>query len=101
MTVLDDINAGVREDMEARQRLVTLAVPPLGAVQGAPGDREVKIGAGQRPLLSELIRLTPQVVLAITSSPIGIASCSADSTPSAVTRRSRLLRSRKFVCPGG
>jgi indole-3-glycerol phosphate synthase len=36
VTVLDDINAGVREDMEARQRLVTLAELKERAAAAAP-----------------------------------------------------------------
>ena len=36
MTVLDDINAGVREDMEARRRLVSLAELKDRALAAAP-----------------------------------------------------------------
>ncbi|HSL37466.1 MAG TPA: indole-3-glycerol-phosphate synthase TrpC, partial [Arthrobacter sp.] len=65
MTVLDDINAGVREDMAARQRLVTLAELKERAAAAAPArDAWTALGGssatrGQLKVIAEIKRRSP------------------------------------------
>ncbi|NUU30936.1 indole-3-glycerol phosphate synthase TrpC [Arthrobacter sp. C9C5] len=64
MTVLDDINAGVREDMEARQRLVTLAELKERAAAAAPArDAWAALGGPsdrtQLKVIAEIKRRSP------------------------------------------
>ncbi|HET6270327.1 MAG TPA: indole-3-glycerol-phosphate synthase TrpC, partial [Arthrobacter sp.] len=65
MSVLDDINAGVREDMEARQRLVTLAELKDRAAAAAPArDAWAALGGspaprGQLKVIAEIKRRSP------------------------------------------
>jgi indole-3-glycerol phosphate synthase len=54
VTVLDDINAGVREDMEARQRLVSLAELKERAAAAAPARDAWAALGGDSPTRNEL-----------------------------------------------
>ena len=53
-TVLDDINAGVREDMEARKRLVSLAELKDRAQAAAPARDAWAALGGPSPSRAEL-----------------------------------------------
>ncbi|HKS02188.1 MAG TPA: indole-3-glycerol-phosphate synthase TrpC, partial [Arthrobacter sp.] len=65
MTVLDDINAGVREDMEGRKRLVSLAELKDRGLAAAPArDAWVALGGasadrGELKVIAEIKRRSP------------------------------------------
>ncbi|QDW29574.1 indole-3-glycerol phosphate synthase TrpC [Arthrobacter sp. KBS0702] len=99
MSVLDDINAGVREDMEARQRLVTLAelkeraaaaVPARDAwaALGGPSDRT------QLKVIAEIKRRSPSKgALASIADPASLAVQYADGGAAVI---SVLTEQRRF-----
>ncbi len=99
MSVLDDINAGVREDLEARQRLVTLAelkeraaaaVPARDAwaALGGPSDRT------QLKVIAEIKRRSPSKgALASIADPASLAVQYADGGAAVI---SVLTEQRRF-----
>ncbi|QDY91301.1 indole-3-glycerol phosphate synthase TrpC [Arthrobacter sp. UKPF54-2] len=99
MSVLDDINAGVREDMEARQRLVTLAelkdraaaaalARDAWAALGGPSDRT------QLKVIAEIKRRSPSKgALASIADPASLAVQYADGGAAVI---SVLTEQRRF-----
>jgi indole-3-glycerol phosphate synthase len=100
VTVLDDINAGVREDMEARQRLVPVAELKERAAAAAPardawtalaGDRAER---NQLKVIAEIKRRSPSKGdLASIADPASLAVQYADGGAAAI---SVLTEQRRF-----
>ncbi len=100
MSVLDDINAGVREDMEARQRLVTLAELKERAAAAAPArDAWTALGGplaerDQLKVIAEIKRRSPSKGdLAGIADPASLAVQYADGGASVI---SVLTEQRRF-----
>ncbi|MGO4121903.1 indole-3-glycerol phosphate synthase TrpC [Arthrobacter sp. YAF16] len=99
MTVLDDINAGVREDMEARQRLVTLAELKERAAAAAPArDAWAALGGPsdrtQLKVIAEIKRRSPSKGdLASIADPASLAVQYADGGAAVI---SVLTEQRRF-----
>jgi indole-3-glycerol phosphate synthase len=99
VTVLDDINAGVREDMEARQRLVTLAELKERAAAAAPArDAWAALGGPsdrtQLKVIAEIKRRSPSKGdLASIADPASLAVQYADGGAAVI---SVLTEQRRF-----
>ncbi|WP_232085293.1 indole-3-glycerol phosphate synthase TrpC [Arthrobacter sp. SO5] len=100
MSVLDDINAGVREDMAARQRLVTLAELKERAAAAAPArDAWAALGGASEPrhrlsVIAEIKRRSPSKGdLASIADPASLALQYADGGAAAI---SVLTEQRRF-----
>ncbi|MEQ4518227.1 indole-3-glycerol phosphate synthase TrpC [Pseudarthrobacter sp. B907] len=99
MSVLDDINAGVREDMEARQRLVTLAELKDRAAAAAPArDAWAALGGpsdrNQLKVIAEIKRRSPSKgALASIADPASLAVQYADGGAAVI---SVLTEQRRF-----
>lgn len=99
-TVLDDINAGVREDMEARQRLVSLAELKDRAAAAAPArDAWVALGGplqsrNELKVIAEIKRSSPSKgALAAIADPASLAEQYADGGAAVI---SVLTEQRRF-----
>ena len=100
MSVLDDINAGVREDMQARQRLVTLAELKERAAAAAPArDAWAALGGtsstrDQLKVIAEVKRRSPSKgQLADIADPASLAAQYADGGAAVI---SVLTEERRF-----
>ncbi|HEY3575392.1 MAG TPA: indole-3-glycerol phosphate synthase TrpC [Arthrobacter sp.] len=100
MTVLDDINAGVREDMEDRKRLVSLAELKDRALAAAPArDAWAALGGlsqdrGELKVIAEIKRRSPSKGdLASIADPASLASQYADGGAAVI---SVLTEQRRF-----
>ena len=100
MSVLDDINAGVREDMEARQRLVPLAELRERAAAAAPArDAWAALGGNSDPrdqlkVIAEVKRRSPSKGrLADIADPASLAAQYADGGAAVI---SVLTEERRF-----
>ena len=100
MTVLDDINAGVREDMEARMRLVSLAEVKERALAAAPArDAWAALGGasadrGALKVIAEIKRRSPSKGdLASIADPASLAVQYADGGAAVI---SVLTEQRRF-----
>jgi indole-3-glycerol phosphate synthase len=99
VTVLDDINAGVREDMEARQRLVTLAELKERAAAAAPArDAWAALGGpsdrSRLKVIAEIKRRSPSKGdLASIADPASLAVQYADGGAAVI---SVLTEQRRF-----
>lgn len=100
MSVLDDINAGVREDLEARRRLVTLAELKERAAANAPArDAWAALGGGstrrdELKVIAEIKRSSPSKgPLASITDPAALAVQYADGGAAVI---SVLTEGRRF-----